>query len=65
MEQLWKGGEARVRSVMKALNTAADRDRAYTTYMTIMARLHKKGLLIRRREGKADYYRRSTGVMST
>ena len=24
--------------------------------MTIMARLHKKGLLVRRREGKTDYY---------
>ena len=24
--------------------------------MTIMARLHKKGLLSRRREGKTDYY---------
>ncbi len=24
--------------------------------MTIMARLHKKGLLARRREGKSDYY---------
>ena len=56
MEQLWKSGEASVRSVMQALNKAADRDRAYTTYMTIMARLHKKGLLVRRREGKADYY---------
>jgi predicted transcriptional regulator len=56
MEQLWKSGEAPVRSVLRALNQAGDKDRAYTTYMTIMARLHKKGLLIRRREGKADYY---------
>jgi predicted transcriptional regulator len=56
MEQLWKGGEASVRSVMQALNQATAKDRAYTTYMTIMARLHTKGLLVRRREGKADYY---------
>ncbi len=56
MEQLWKTGEASVRSVMQELNKAAGRERAYTTYMTIMARLHKKGLLIRRREGKADHY---------
>jgi predicted transcriptional regulator len=56
MEQLWKSGEASVRSVLQALNQAGDKDRAYTTYMTIMARLHKKGLLVRRREGKADYY---------
>ncbi len=56
MEQLWKSGEASVRSVLQALNRSGDKDRAYTTYMTIMARLHKKGLLVRRREGKADYY---------
>jgi predicted transcriptional regulator len=56
MEQLWKSGEASVRSVMQALNKRAPRERAYTTYMTIMARLHKKGLLARRREGKTDFY---------
>jgi predicted transcriptional regulator len=41
---------------MGTLNKRARRDRAYTTYMTIMARLHKKGLLNRRREGNTDYY---------
>jgi predicted transcriptional regulator len=56
MEQLWATGEASVRSVMDALNQVATRERAYTTYMTIMARLHKKGLLIRRRDGKTDFY---------
>ena len=56
MEALWAGGEASVRSVMDTLNGRADKERAYTTYMTIMARLHKKGLLRRRREGKTDYY---------
>ena len=56
MEQLWRSGEASVRSVMQALNSRTRRDRAYTTYMTIMARLHKKGMLRRRREGKTDFY---------
>src|SRR6476469_6284071 len=56
MEQLWSDGEASVRAVMEALNKRAKRDRAYTTYMTIMARLHKKGVLERRREGKTDIY---------
>jgi predicted transcriptional regulator len=56
MEQLWAGGEASVRSVMEALNSAG-KERAYTTYMTIMARLDSKGLLERRREGKTDFYR--------
>jgi predicted transcriptional regulator len=56
MERLWRSGEASVRSVMDALNQRVSQERAYTTYMTVMARLHKKGLLVRRREGKADYY---------
>jgi predicted transcriptional regulator len=56
MEELWNSGEASVRTVMEALNRNGRKDRAYTTYMTIMARLHKKGLLVRRRDGKTDYY---------
>jgi predicted transcriptional regulator len=56
MEELWRSGEASVRPVMEALNRKTANDRAYTTYMTIMARLYKKGLLVRRREGKTDYY---------
>lgn len=56
MEELWASGEARVRAVMDALNQRGSRKRAYTTYMTIMARLYKKGLLIRRRDGKTDFY---------
>jgi predicted transcriptional regulator len=55
MEALWRTGEASVRQVMQALNRGG-KERAYTTYMTIMARLHKKGLLTRRREGKTDFY---------
>jgi predicted transcriptional regulator len=56
MEELWRSGENTVRTVMEVLNDGAEKPRAYTTYMTIMARLHKKGLLSRRREGKTDYY---------
>jgi BlaI family transcriptional regulator, penicillinase repressor len=56
MEVVWKRGEASVRDVMQALNTNAARARAYTTYMTIMARLDTKGMLERRREGKTDFY---------
>ena len=56
MEELWKAGEAPVRVIMEALNKRTRKKRAYTTYMTIMARLHKKGLLVRRREGKTDFY---------
>jgi BlaI family transcriptional regulator, penicillinase repressor len=56
MEDLWQAGESSVRTVMDSLNERAEDPRAYTTYMTVMARLHTKGLLGRRREGKTDYY---------
>ena len=54
---VWERGEASVRDVMGIVNPAAPRERAYTTYMTIMARLVRKGLLERRRKGKVDLYR--------
>jgi len=57
MDVVWDLGEASVRQVMDAANPAAGKSRAYTTYMTILGRLHTKGLLDRRREGKTDYYR--------
>jgi predicted transcriptional regulator len=56
MEAVWELGEASVREVMEALNASAEKERAYTTYMTIMARLDGKGLLDRRRQGKTDFY---------
>lgn len=57
MEQIWAAGESTVRDVMSALNEALDNKRAYTTYMTIIERLRTKGLLLRRREGKTNFYR--------
>jgi predicted transcriptional regulator len=56
MEEIWTQREATVRTVMDTLNKRTTKARAYTTYMTIMARLHKKGVLDRRREGKTDFY---------
>ena len=61
MEELWSQGETTVRTIMDALNKRASKERAYTTYMTIMARLHTKGVLDRRREGKTDFYAPSLG----
>jgi predicted transcriptional regulator len=57
LEAVWDLGEAPVRAVMDRLNATAATPRAYTTYMTTLARLHAKGLLVRRREGKTDLYR--------
>jgi len=61
MEQLWRQGEATVRSVLEALNATFEKARAYTTVMTVMGNLDRKGMLTRRREGKTDIY---TPVMS-
>src|SRR4051794_4012383 len=58
MEDVWsRDGDVAVREVMEALNKRAKKPRAYTTYMTILGRLHAKGLVTRRREGKTDLYR--------
>jgi len=54
MDQLWShGGELRVRDVHAAFQARL----AYTTVMTTMDRLYKKGLLERRREGRAFLYK--------
>jgi len=57
MDAMWDGGEMTVRQVMDELNRRSSADRAYTTFMTVMARLDSKALLERRREGKTDIYR--------
>lgn len=56
MAEVWRREEATVRDVLEALNRGR-RQRAYTTIMTIMSRLDRKGLLTRRRDGKTDVYR--------
>lgn len=57
MEAVWSAGEVSVREVMETLNRRTrGRARAYTTFLTTMARLDAKGLLRRRREGKTDFY---------
>ena len=57
MADVWRQETATVREVMERLNEVARKPRAYTTYMTIMARLARKGLLSRRRVGKTHVYR--------
>jgi predicted transcriptional regulator len=58
MDVVWaRGEETTVRQVMDELNARTSADRAYTTFMTVMARLDAKGLLKRRRAGKTDIYR--------
>jgi len=56
MEEVWRRERATVREVLEALNEGP-KQRAYTTVMTIMSRLHEKGLLARERDGKGYVYR--------
>jgi predicted transcriptional regulator len=56
MQEMWRRDEATVRDVLEALNRGRKKERAYTTVLTIMARLDRKGLLTRRRVGKTDVY---------
>lgn len=55
MEVVWQLGDATVRQVHDVL--AQDRDIAYTTVMTTMARLAAKGYLRRDTSGLAHRYR--------
>jgi BlaI family penicillinase repressor len=55
MNTLWPVGQASVREIRDLL--AARRPRAYTTIMTIMDRLARKGVVERFKSGRAYIYR--------
>jgi BlaI family penicillinase repressor len=55
MNTLWPMGEATVREIRDRL--AERRARAYTTIMTIMDRLARKGVVERRKTGRAYVYK--------
>jgi len=52
MDTIWRGGDFSVRDVQGRLAKPV----AYTTVMTTLDRLFKKGLVLRRREGRAFVY---------
>ncbi len=54
MSVVWELGRATVQEVKDVLEPR--RTLAYTTVMTVMARLAEKGILERRKEGRAFYY---------
>ena len=56
MEEVWSHPDATVRDVMRAVNAESPRERAYTTYMTVLVRLHAKGLVERRQELNVYHY---------
>jgi len=55
MDQLWRGGAATVGGVRDAL-AASGHDLAYTTILTILARLYEKALVTRTKEGRHFRY---------
>jgi BlaI family transcriptional regulator, penicillinase repressor len=55
MNALWPSGEATVRQIQETLRPT--RPRAYTTIMTILDRLAQKGIVQRRKSGRAWVYR--------
>jgi len=60
MDQLWDNdGPQTVREVHNGLR--ADRELAYTTVMTVLQRLHCKGLVVQIRAGRAFRYAPSYG----
>jgi predicted transcriptional regulator len=52
METVWRRGECSVKDVYAGFEAST----AYTTVMTTMDRLYKKGLLARRKQGRAYFY---------
>jgi predicted transcriptional regulator len=57
METLWAGDGARsVRDVLERLNTGRRPPLAYTTVMTVLARLAEKGVLAREQVGRGFVY---------
>jgi predicted transcriptional regulator len=56
---LWAAGPANVPVVLEQVNAGRQDDKAlaYTTVMTVLARLYEKGLLSRQRRGRGYEYR--------
>lgn len=57
MDALWDhGGDQSVRDVMDHMDSAGGKELAYTTVMTVLDRLAKKGIADRTRDGRAWRY---------
>jgi predicted transcriptional regulator len=56
MEQAWRLERASVQELLDKLNAADDKQRRYTTVLSVMRRLHEKGFLNRERIDRTDFY---------
>ena len=59
MEILWPMGEASVKSVWEKVDPS--RALAYTTVMTVLEKMYRKGILKQRKKGKAYLYSPALG----
>lgn len=57
VREVTERGEASVGDVVEALRQSQRREHAYTTIMTVMGRLHERGVLARDRRGRQYIYR--------
>ena len=57
MRIMWQRDEATVADVANALAQSQGRSHAYTTIMTVMSRLHERGVLMRTKTGQRYVYR--------
>ena len=60
MRVVWQHGEVSVADVVDALPQTQGRRHAYTTVMTVMSRLHERGVLLRTKVGQRYVYRPAT-----
>lgn len=56
LRTLWRNAPASVRDVLEAVNDGQEADLAYTTVMTVLARLHEKGYVVRRWHARGYQY---------
>lgn len=65
MRIAWDEGEVSVNTALPLLRARQGRDSAYTTVMTILARLFERGLLERRKVGRLYVYRPTRSETAT
>lgn len=65
MRVMWRDGESSVATVAARMADERPRPPAYTTVMTVMGRLHERGLLIREKRGRQFVYRASESEPAT
>lgn len=65
MRAAYDQGEVSVSTILPRLREMQGRASAYTTVMTILSRLHDRGLLVRRKVGRQYVYRPSADETTT